>query len=423
MTCLPHTKRCRPVARAALAPAILLGLACAAGPALAPSARAAGSADVVHLLPEDKASWSPGNLFGFLRPGHNYGERKIEVETTPSDAVVDLYYVRAGFQKRYEQAEAPVTVMLPTRSESTDRDTVTIRASAEGWKAQEVTVRVHGSEERVLLELEPLANTLHGVAHTYFGGRGSLAFLMEEAPQVRLQKSARSFQVALAETARGESLEESISQVKSPVIGGLGSQQVGDDLLVRIALAPGTSATDFEMRSRQRHDSIRDVHAFAIDFLPADGGAGSVEEARAALARVRREDVTGCALAFDAALRERLDAADLARALAPSGAFTDPYLRAAMRRLGEVSPGGRVTLLDGTQYAPSSPLELAAAVSQASQARGYLALLRRFVALLEPEAQRAVALRSLVAPELGAAAFSEALAAAEAAEAACPDGS
>ena len=34
----------------------------------------------------------------------------------------------------------------------------------------------------------------------------------------------------------------------------------------------------------------------------------------------------------------------LSRALTPRGAFTDPYLRAAMRRLGEVSPGGVITL-------------------------------------------------------------------------------
>jgi len=315
-----------------------------------------------------------------------------------------------------------VTVVLPTRSESTDRDTITIRASAEGWKAKEVTLRVQGKEDKVLLELDPLANTLYAVAHTYFGGRGSLSFQTAEAPQVRLQKGARSFQVSLAETARGEALEESFAQVKSPLVGGLGSQQVGDDLLVQGALASGVSAADLEMRSRQSHDPIGDHYLFTLDFLPADGGERSVEEARAALARITRADVSGCALDFDAALRAGLDPADLARTLAPSGAFTDPYLRAAMRRLGELGDRGRVTLLDGTQYAPSNPLELSAAMSEASRAVGYLALLRRFVAQLEPEAQRAVALRSLVAPGMGAAAFDALLAEARDAEAACPSG-
>ncbi|MBW2313392.1 MAG: hypothetical protein JRH10_04300 [Deltaproteobacteria bacterium] len=380
----------------------------------------AAAADEVHLIPEDKAAWTPGRMFGFLRPGHNYGDRQIEVETTPSDAVVDLYYVRAGFQKRYEQADAPVTVVLPTRSASTSRDTVTIRASAEGWKAKEVTLRVQGKEDKVLLELDPLANMLFAVSHSYFGGRGSVSFQTKEAPQVRLQKGARSFQVSLAETARGEALEQSFSQVKSPLVGGLGSQQVGDDLLVRVVLAPGVTASDIEMRSRQSHDPIGDRYLFSLDFLPVDGGERSVEEARAALKRIARGDVSGCALDFDSALRSRLDAADLARSLAPSGSFTDPYLRSAMRRLGEVSEGGRIVLLDGSQYAPSKPLELAAAMTEASQARGFLALLRRFVDLLEPEAQRTVAFRSLVAPGVGAAEFVEMLSAAEAAEAACP---
>jgi hypothetical protein len=399
---------------------ILLALA---GLLLAPIAAArTADANEVHLIPEDKAAWTPGRLFGFLRPGHNYGERTIRVETTPSDAVVDLYYVRAGFQKRYEQAEAPVTVVLPKRSESTDRDTVTIRASAEGWKAKEVTLKVQGKEDEVLLELDPLANTLYAVAHTYFGGRGSLEFHTKEAPQVRLQRGARSIQVALAETARGEALEESFSQVKSPLVGGLGSQQVGDDLLVQVAFAKGVGTDDVDLRSRQSQDPISDHYLFSLDVLPRDGGADAVEEARAALARIARSDVTGCARDFDAALREGLDPADLARTLAPSGSFTDPYLRAAMRRLGEVSPEGRVTLLDGTQYAPSNPLELAAAMSEASRAVGYLALLRRFVALLEPEAQREVALRSLVAPGLGAAEFSAVLDAARRAERACPSG-
>ncbi|NNL65288.1 MAG: hypothetical protein HKP30_03495, partial [Myxococcales bacterium] len=71
---------------------------------------------------------------------------------------------------------------------------------------------------------------------------------------------------------------------------------------------------------------------------------------------------------------------------------------------------------------PHNPLELSAAMSQASQAQGYLALLRRFVGLLEPESQRRVSLRSLVAPGLGVASFDAAMDAAEAAEAGCASG-
>ena len=65
------------------------------------------------------------------------------------------------------------------------------------------------------------------------------------------------------------------------------------------------------------------------------------------------------------------------------------------------------------------PLELSAATSQASEATGYLALLRRFVALLEPAAYREATLRGLVAPEVGPTRFAALHAEAESAERAC----
>ncbi|HSF02753.1 MAG TPA: hypothetical protein VLA62_07080, partial [Solirubrobacterales bacterium] len=114
-----------------------------------------------------------------------------------------------------------------------------------------------------------------------------------------------------------------------------------------------------------------------------------------------------------------LEPESLARALAPRGAFTDPFLRAALRRLGEVSPGGAIELTDGTRYRASLPLELAAAASEPAQAKGYLALLRRLVAELEPADHRVEALRGLVAPELPRADFNAVLAEALARERAC----
>jgi hypothetical protein len=90
-----------------------------------------------------------------------------------------------------------------------------------------------------------------------------------------------------------------------------------------------------------------------------------------------------------------------------------------MKRLGEVSPGGVIELADGTQYHPGVPLQLAAALNQAADARGYLALLRRLVALLEPESQRTAVLRGLVAPELPPEEFAAALESAQARERAC----
>jgi hypothetical protein len=143
-----------------------------------------------------------------------------------------------------------------------------------------------------------------------------------------------------------------------------------------------------------------------------------VQRAKAALARIGPPQVSGCRARFDATLRSNLDHSDLARALAVVG-FTQPYLRAAMRRLGEISPDGVVVLADGTAYRTAIPLELEAAQSQASDVRGYLVMLRSFVDALEPEPYRRETFRGLVAPEVVPSSFDALMAAAEAAEQSC----
>jgi hypothetical protein len=174
-----------------------------------------------------------------------------------------------------------------------------------------------------------------------------------------------------------------------------------------------------DLRQRQSYDAVRRLHRFTLDVVPAEGGPSPVQRAKAALAAVGSAQVGGCALRFDQALRQQLDSEALARALAPTGAFTDPYLREALKRLGELSPDGAVTLLDGTRFRTAIPLELAAAASQASEVQGFLAMLRAFVRELEPEAYRRATLQGLVAPELTPDAFGAAMAQAEAAERSC----
>ena len=73
------------------------------------------------VSPPRRRDWSPRNLFLPLTspfvggPGYWYDERELRIDTTPSGAIVDLFYIRSNFQKRYEQAETPVTVILPSR--------------------------------------------------------------------------------------------------------------------------------------------------------------------------------------------------------------------------------------------------------------------------------------------------------------------
>lgn len=376
-----------------------------------------GSVPTVDLVPADRANWRPRNLFAWIRPGHNYDTRTILVETSPAGAMLDLFYVRSNFQKRYEQAEAPARVVLPPRVEAGPRDALVVRAFREGYRQREVSVRVQSKQDRVLLELEPLPNTLVAASHIYFAGRASLAFLAKEALTVRVQERDEGFSVVLAETALAKDVDATFTGMQSPLVEDVEWLQLGEDLLVQVEMPKGQRPR-YDLRSRQMRDELRDLYVYSVDLVPADGGVDAVRRAREALARIRPEQVTGCARVFDDALRERLDAEALARALAPRGTFTDPYLRAAMKRLAEISPGGRVQMLDGSTFT-SSPIELSAAMSQAAQARGYLALLRAFVREIEVQNGRRDTLRGLIAPEVPPAAFAEALDAAERREASC----
>ena len=370
------------------------------------------------LVPEDRAGWSPAQIFSSLRPGY-HTDRTLRIDTSPPGATLDLFYVRASFQKRYEQAKAPVIVELPTRAAAGKRDSVSIRAFLPGHKLETVHVPVKGDQERLLIELHPLDNALVSVAHTYFGGRAGLSLLLKQPANVRVQKAEQGFSVILSQTAGEPRAEAVLAGLRSPLLASADARQLGEDLLVGVKLAPGLTSEDVELRSRQQHDPVRGLHRFTIDMIPRAQEATIVSRARAALGQISTGDVTGCAGAFDRALRAQLDREALARALAPRGEFTDPYLRAALRRLGEVSPGGVIALEDDTRYRPGVPLELEAAATQAVSARGHLALLRQWTRLLEPEAYRAEALRSLVAPEMEPAAFVDALASARGAERRC----
>lgn len=408
-------------------PARLLGLVlllAAVLPAISGASDSAPDFETIELIPEDRAGWSATNLFApitglFLGgPGYWYSPRKVKIETTPPGAALDLFYVRRNFQKGYEQADAPVEVLLPSRVEAGPRDSLTVRAFLDGYQQKEVSVRVRSRTEKLLIELEPLANSLVAVTHLYFGGRSSLSFLTKEALTFRIQDRGSEYSLVLLETGFGPEAEAAMASVHDALVASLRPQQLGEDLVVQVGLTEAARG-ELEVRQRQDYDPIRRLHSFTLDVAPRDGAGNSVQRARQALARIEPSDVSGCAQRFDAELRGQLDRSALARALTPQGSFQDPYLRAALKRLGELSPGGTVTLVDGTKYRTTIPLELSAASSQAGEVLGYLAMLRSFVAELEAEPHRRATLRGLVAPEVGPAEWERMIDRAEQAEQRC----
>jgi len=409
--------RARRRARCALTAAIL-------GLSLPAHGGAEREPERLEMIPADRANPGARNFFApitglFLGgPGYWYDERELLVDTTPSGGVVDLFYVRAGFQKRFEQARTPVRVVLPPRIDTTKRDRLEIRAFAEGYRQESVRLSVGTREEELVIDLEPLPNLLENVAHRYFAGRSTLRFLTRERLVPRVQEAADGFSVILTETALSETATAALGALRSPQVDDAYAQQLGEDLLVKVTLVPERRGA-VEIRSRQRFDAIREIHEFALDVVPSDGGVAAVERALAALAALEPDDVTGCALTFDEVLHDALGEGALTRALAPTGAFTDRYVRAAMRRMGEIAPGGAVSFRDGSVYHPDVPIELEAALLQAGGARGFLSLLRRFVEHLESAEFRDATLRGLIAPELGPARFAETLAEARERERAC----
>lgn len=405
-----------------------LATALAALVAVAPLASAASDPEfepeIIDMSPDAPASWSMRNVFApfsaiFLGgPKYWYAERELVVDTTPSGATVDLFYLRSGFQKRFEQAETPVRVILPPRIEALARDALRIRAIAPGHRQEGVTFKVQSRQREVVIDLEPLPNRLQSVAHRYFAGRASLTFLTDELLQPRLQEEGESFTVILTETAMSPEADATLGSIRDGIIAESFGRQLGEDLAVNVVLRP-VSAGSTEVRSRQAYDAARELHVFAIDLLPAGSAAGSVNDALAALGRLRPAHVGACAMRFDETLRSSLDRGGLSRALTPRGEFTDRYVRSAMRRFGEIADGRAVRFLDGSRFDPSVPIELDAALSQAESAIGFLALLRSFAIELDGPELGAHSLRSLVAPELDAAGFETLLEGAERAERAC----
>ena len=379
--------------------------------------------EVLDMSPESRAPWGlrylSAPLVSVVRgKDYMYAPREVTIETTPAGAYLDIFYVRSGFQKRFEQAEAPLVVILPSRLEAGSRDSFTVRAFAEGFRQKELTFELSSKIDAITLDLQPLPNSLYGVSHRYFGGRTTISFLTKESLAFRVQEAGDGYGVILTETSISENAMAGVRDIVSPLIADSYSQQLGEDLMVKLVVHEG--GPSLEVRSRQSYDAPRELYAFTVDLVPSGSAAGRVERAIEALGLLSHSDISGCALVYDDALRAGLDPGSLARALRPDGSFTDRYLRAAMRRLGAISASGSVEFVDGTELRPETPIELEMAMGNARGAKGFLALLRGFVAKLErEEMNRREGLRSLLAPESGSAEFEERLTKAIAAERAC----
>jgi hypothetical protein len=397
----------------------LLAVALAALPARA------HAGEIIELIPPTRPAWTLDSLFAPIaapfRGGSDYwyGERTLEIETEPTRASLDVFYLRDGVQLRFERATAPVALRLPRRIDAGPRDAVEIRAILDGHREQQLRVDVRSPTVEAAIALVPLPNRLEDLHHAHLSGRESLRFITTQKPRFRIRRTPDGFSIALSSTFASARALERMRSVASASIESLRVDQLGDDLVLRVRLDPST-ASGVEIRSLEGYDAVREQHRFSVELDPAEGNAAVLARYRDALDRIPVESVSGCALEFDRALRAQLDPEALAQALAPASGFLDPYLRAALERLGELSAGRFVELTDTTRFQLSTPIGLEAASARAAEIVGYLALMRALVAELEPPQRDARnALRGIVAPDLPSERFDAAVEFAERSERRC----
>jgi hypothetical protein len=338
------------------------------------SAEVRAQVATIDLYPPEQVMWTPRNVIAgvtsvFGLYNHWYGETSILVETVPADAEVSLYYLRGNFQKRFERVEAPVLVQLPSRIDSSSLDTFRIRVSAPGYLVQERRWKVHRVPSEMLVELAPLPNALTFLGQTHIGNRTTLTLRTSEEPQVRMSRGAKrnGFTIALIETAN---TLENVPDIKSGFIDGLEVQQLGEDLVVRVA----TTSSTVEVRSRSSRDPIRKDHVLTFDLVPKGARLLTSADISRELSAVRFAAGERCGARFEAALRKRLDPRRVARSFRGSGAITGFYQKEAMRKLGRLDRG-RVYSMSGEVFRIGSPVEFEMAMQSALNIRDYLALL------------------------------------------------
>lgn len=390
--------------------AFALLLAC-----LVPALAQARAPEEIDLFPAEKASWTLRNVgagFSALLGGwdHWYAENELLIETVPADADLALYYLRQNFQKRYERAPAPVKLTLPPRIYSTSKDHLVLRALLDGYLVKEASFRIHELPEVLVIQLEPLPNSLVALGHTYLAGRSSFTLRTTEEPEFRISRprGANSLVLSLIQTA--DKLEAR-PEISDGPIAAVDITQVGEDLMISVELAEA----DLEARSRSRFDPIREEHVFTLDLSRRGVLPPTPAQIRSELDRLNGRASDRCQAVFETVLRESIDPAIIARAFRASGGMADLYQREAMRKLGRRDKG-RVEDLSGDAYRTGSPIELQMALQSAATIRGYLGLLATLASAQdEPEPF----LRSLIAPDMASRDFGLIVAKAERAKSSC----
>ena len=355
----------------------------------------------IDLYPPEHVMWTPRNVVAGVTSviglyGYWYRPKNVLIETVPADADVSLYYLRGNFQKRYERVAAPIVVELPSRIDSSSHDTFRYRVQKDGFLVVEDRFKVHDVPERLIVELAPLPNSLVFLGQTHLANRTTLTLRTTEEPQVRMAKgsNSKSFTMALAETANKL---DGTPDLKSGFLNGVEIQQLGEDLLLRVAM----TREGLEVRSRSSRDPVRREHIITLDLIEPGTRMVTSGDIRRELAKVPYSGLGRCDARFEAVLRERLDPGVVTRAFRARAAVSEYYQKESMRKLGRLDTG-RVHSVSGETFRIGSPIEFEMAMQSAPTVRGYFGLLG---VIARKQDDPVTFLRSLLAPDMAPADF------------------
>ena len=348
------------------------------------------------------------SLFGGWKYWH--GDRYVRIETVPADAELALYYIRRNFQKRFERTHAPVRVQLPNRANTTKRDVLSLRVTANGFTTADHTYSVRNVSHNLLIKLAPLPNALFSFGHIYIAGRTTLVLHTTEQAQFRVTRSRSLPGFVLALTKTADKLLER-PEVSGGTLRGVEVTQVGEDILIRVH----TVDPEVEVRSKQSYNPIRKEYLFLLDIMSEGARMPTPDAVRRDFEQLAYRPGQRCAGSSERALRQRLDPSMVEKAFRPSGSLVDLYRREAMLQLGRVDRGS-VDTLDGETLRTGNPVELELALQSALTVEGYLGLLMAFASTQDEPAS---VLRSLLAPAMGTREFQPIYQAAESARTAC----
>ena len=372
----------------------------------------ASAEERIDLVPERPAAWRAERLIAPFRAATR-GPRLLRIDTEPSGALLELAYVRDGAQQRHARGVAPLVLLLPSLAHTGAGDTLAVRAELLGFEPRELEFAASRTASELRVSLARLPNHLLAASLLELGDRARLTLISEEPLAARLAASERGWRLVLPRVALDERLTAALAGIHGETVRSATASSLAGD--VKIELMRGAAGELREIRLATRAEPVRGLHHFSLDWVSADGGAATLAAAHRALAA----DAPRCGLEFDRALREALDSAELSRALAPSGAFTDALLTLAIEQLAASSASGEVLMRDGSRIALARPLERDRVLAQPADALGLLAALRSLADSLAPRGTAQSALHAWLAPELSAERFAAAFELALAAEARC----